>query len=121
MHILIVDDSRAMRMIIQRTLRQAGFTDHTVKEAASGKEALELLRGSPADVVLSDWNMPVMNGLELLEEIKRQGLGLQFGFITSEGTPAMRQVAIASGARFLLAKPFTVEAFEQALRGVLSA
>jgi len=58
MHILIVDDSRAMKMIVQRTLRQAGYTALTVKEASSGKEALELLSTESVDLVLSDWNMP---------------------------------------------------------------
>jgi two-component system chemotaxis response regulator CheY len=119
--ILVVDDSKAMRMIVQRTLRQAGFTSHAVSEACSGVEALALLRKEPFDVVLSDWNMPEMSGIELLEAVKREKISVQFGFITSESTPAMREQATTGGASFLIAKPFTVESFEQTLRGVLAA
>jgi two-component system chemotaxis response regulator CheY len=121
MKILIVDDSKAMRMIIQRTLRQAGFTSHSVTEASSGVEAFAALRKESFDLVLSDWNMPEMTGIELLTAVRRAGMSVQFGFITSESTPTMRQTASDAGASFLIAKPFTVEAFEQTLRGVLAA
>ena len=121
MKILVVDDSKAMRMIIVRTLRQAGFGGHAIKEAGNGAEALAVLREEPHDVILSDWNMPEMSGIELLTAIKAAGINVRFGFVTSEGTGPMRQQATDSGAEFLIAKPFTVEAFEQALRGILAA
>jgi two-component system chemotaxis response regulator CheY len=121
MKILVVDDSKAMRMIIVRTLRQAGFGGHTITEAANGAEAMTALRAEGHDVVLSDWNMPEMSGIELLAAIKAEGMGVRFGFVTSEGTGPMRQQATDGGAEFLIAKPFTVEAFEQALRGILAA
>ncbi len=121
MKILIVDDSKAMRMIVQRTLRQAGFTSHAVSEAASAPEALDLLRKDSFDVVLSDWNMPEMSGLDLLGAVTKENIAVRFGFITSESTPAMREQATGAGALFLLAKPFTVESFEMTLRGVLGA
>lgn len=121
MKILVVDDSKAMRMIVQRTLRQAGFTAHTVTEACNGAEALAHLRKEPCDVVLCDWNMPEMSGIELLAAVKSEQISVQFGFITSESTPAMRLQASEGGATFLIAKPFTVETFEQTLRGILVA
>ena len=121
MKILVVDDSKAMRMIVVRTLRQAGFTGHTSAEACNGVEAMAALTTEGYDVVLSDWNMPEMSGIELLAAIKAAGLGPRFGFVTSEGTGPMRQQAADLGADFLIAKPFTVEAFEQALRGILAA
>lgn len=121
MKILVVDDSKAMRMIIQRTLRQAGFAGHTVSEACNGAEALAILRKEHFGLVLSDWNMPEMSGIELLSAVKGEGISVHFGFVTSEGTGAMRQQAADAGAAFLIAKPFTVEAFEQTLRGVLAA
>ena len=80
-----------------------------------------MLRKESFDVVLSDWNMPEMSGLELLNAVKGDNIGVQFGFITSESTPAMRQQASEAGAAFLIAKPFTVESFEMTLRGVLAA
>lgn len=121
MKILVVDDSRAMRMIIVRTLRQAGFGGHTITEAANGAEAMVVLRTEAHDVVLSDWNMPEMSGIELLGAIKAEGHAVRFGFVTSEGTAPMRQQATDSGAEFLIAKPFTVEIFEQTFRGILAA
>ena len=121
MKILIVDDSKAMRMIIMRTLRQAGFSDHTVTEANNGKEALEILKKETFGLVLSDWNMPEMTGIELLSAVRAEKLGVEFGFITSEGTAAMREQASAGGAKFLLAKPFSVESFQTTLRSVLPA
>jgi len=121
MKILIVDDSKAMRMIVQRTLRQAGFGDHAILEANNGAEALEVIAKEPVDLVLSDWNMPTMSGIELLTAIREKKLPVRFGFVTSEGTPPMRARAAECGAEFLIAKPFTVEAFESALRPVLAA
>ena len=121
MKILVVDDSKAMRMIVVRTLRQAGFGRHPTSEAANGKEALVKLSGSSFDVVLCDWNMPEMSGLELLKELRAKGSNITFGFVTSEGTPPMSQQAHDAGASFLIAKPFTVESFEAVLTPILEA
>jgi len=66
MKLLIVDDSKAMRMIVRRALRQANLAEHQVDEATNGEEALEKLRtAGPFDLVLADWNMPQMNGIDL--------------------------------------------------------
>lgn len=119
MRILIVDDSRAMRMIIARTLRQAGYKDHVVEEAGDGAAALEAIRAATPDVVLSDWNMPVMNGIELLEELQKNGPKTTFGFLTTEGSEEMRERAKNAGAQFFITKPFSPEAFQDALAGVM--
>ena len=115
MKILIVDDSKAMRMILTRTLRQAGFDEHTVDAAANGKEALEAIQSSPPDIVLSDWNMPEMSGLELLQELKKIGSEIKFGFVTSEGSAEMKETAKQEGALFLITKPFTPDNFRETL------
>jgi two-component system chemotaxis response regulator CheY len=115
MKILIVDDSKAMRMIVRRTLRQAGFGDHAVIEANNGKEALENIRQSLPDLVLSDWNMPEMSGIELLDSLRAEGIKVTFGFVTTERTPEMRVRAAEAGASFLIVKPFTPEDFKDAL------
>ena len=65
MRILIVDDSKAMRMIITRTLKQAGFSGYTTTEASNGLEALEKIEEETPDVVLCDWNMPEGHGFTL--------------------------------------------------------
>ena len=120
MQVLIVDDSRVMRQIVARTLRQAGFDDLELLEAENGRMALEMVATHRPDVVLSDWNMPEMNGIELLRALRGGGDDTPFGFVTSEGTEPMRETAAAAGAMFLIAKPFTAEAFADMLAPVLS-
>ncbi|HWA75501.1 MAG TPA: response regulator [Polyangiaceae bacterium] len=111
--ILIVDDSKAMRLIVRRAVRQAGFEDVEVTEATNGQEALSALQSTPVDLVISDWNMPEMSGIELLNQLTARGLKVKLGFITTEGTPEMRAVAATAGAVFLIAKPFTPEQVQQ--------
>ncbi|MBU2694763.1 MULTISPECIES: response regulator [Pimelobacter] len=119
MKILIADDSRVMRQIVIRTLRQAGHGGHEIVEAENGRQALELVHTEAPDLVLSDWNMPEMNGIDCLAALRAAGSTVAFGFVTSEGSDEMRQRADAAGAAFLIAKPFTPEAFDDALRSVL--
>lgn len=119
MKILIADDSRVMRQIVIRTLRQAGHGGHEIVEAENGRQALELVHTEAPDLVLSDWNMPEMNGIDCLAALRASGSTVAFGFVTSEGSDEMRQRADAAGAAFLIAKPFTPEAFDDALRSVL--
>ena len=118
--ILVVDDSKAMRLIVRRTLRQAGFGEFEVEEAANGLEALDRIGKATPALVISDWNMPEMNGIELLRELNARKVAVRFGFVTTEGTPDMRALADEAGALFLIAKPFTPEQFESALRPLLS-
>ncbi len=119
MKILVVDDSRTMRMIVKRTLRQAGFGGHSVEEAENGVDAIQKIKANLPDLILCDWNMPKMTGIELLTRLNRAGLKIRFGFVTSESTPEMRARAHAAGALFLIAKPFNPSTFEEALRPVL--
>ncbi len=120
MKILIVDDSKAMRMIVKRTLRQAGFGDHEVGEAVDGANGYEQVAAFGPDLVLCDWNMPNMSGLEFLQKLKADGNKVPFGFITSEGTAEMRATAAENGALFLIAKPFTPDMVQEALKGIIS-
>ena len=105
MKVLVVDDSRAMRMIVSRSLRHAGL-EVEVHEASTGREALDAISGLEPDLVLSDWNMPEMTGIDLLRALRAAGNPVRFGFVTSESTPAIRDLATAEGAQFLLSKPF---------------
>ncbi len=120
MKILIADDSRVMRQIVIRTLRQAGYDGHDVVEAANGRELVDMVHSEAPDLVLSDWNMPEMNGIDALGALRDAGSQVPFGFVTSEGSQEMRARAEAAGALFLLAKPFTPEGFDEVLSGVLS-
>lgn len=113
--ILIVDDSKAMRMIVARVLKKAGYGDNDLREACNGVEALAAIKEKCPDLVLADWNMPEMTGIELLQALKAEGIEVNFGFVTSESTAEMREKAVVNGALFLIAKPFTVESFQDVL------
>jgi two-component system chemotaxis response regulator CheY len=118
--ILVADDSRVMRQIVIRTLRQAGYDDHDVVEAENGRDAYEKVGSERPDLVLSDWNMPEMTGLECLQALRSAGSTVPFGFVTSEGSPDMRERAENAGALFLIAKPFSADTFKDALDEVLA-
>lgn len=121
MKILVVDDSRAMRNIVIRTLRQAGFGDHEMVEAADGAEALSVVESDKPNLILSDWNMPEMSGIEFLEALRTAGNNVNFIFITSEGTQEMKDKAGAAGAMSLITKPFNADTFRDRLSKVLAA
>jgi two-component system chemotaxis response regulator CheY len=120
MHILIVDDSKAMRMIVRRTLRLAGYHVE-VKEACSGAEAFQAIQSAPVDLILCDWNMPEMNGLELLQKLQQSGKKVKFGFVTSESSEDMRNAAKDAGALFLITKPFTADGFRTVLQPIIGS
>lgn len=110
MRALVVDDSAVMRKVVERALRQAGLEISGVLQAANGREALDILRaGEAVDLILSDINMPVMDGLEFLEKCKQDGLasGVPVVMITTEGSELLVVRAIAAGARGYICKPFT--------------
>jgi two-component system chemotaxis response regulator CheY len=115
MKILVVDDSRAMRRIVSRTIRQAGYEGHDIVEAENGREALEMAKAEKPDLILSDWHMPEMTGIEFLRSLNAEGIEIPFGFVTSESTAEMVDAATEAGALFLLAKPFTAEDMGQVL------
>lgn len=115
MKILIVDDSKAMRMIVARTLRQAGYGDATLVEAGNGREALTAIETSQPNLVLCDWNMPEMSGIELLRALRSANNPIPFGFVTSEASQEMKDTAAAAGAQFLITKPFTPKVFEETI------
>jgi two-component system chemotaxis response regulator CheY len=121
MKILVADDSRAMRLIVTRTLRQAGLGGHEIIEAENGRQALELVQKARPELILSDWNMPEMSGLDFLRALRDQGITIPFMFVTSEGSEEMRDLAAEAGAMGLISKPFTPEVFEDALSPVMSA
>ncbi len=120
MKILVVDDSRAMRRIVSRTIRQAGYTGHDIVEAENGREALTVVDAEKPDLILSDWHMPEMTGIEFLRELNAKGIEIPFGFVTSESTGDMVEAATEAGAMFLLAKPFTAEDMGQVLGAFVS-
>jgi two-component system chemotaxis response regulator CheY len=111
MKVIVADDSRVMRQIVIRTLRQAGFGGWDIVEAVDGADALDKVSAEDPDLVLSDWNMPNMTGIELLRSLRSAGNEVSFAFVTSEGSAEMRTIAADAGALGLIAKPFTPDSF----------
>jgi two-component system, chemotaxis family, chemotaxis protein CheY len=109
--ILIVDDSSVMRKIVERSLRQAGLEIMKVHEAGSGTEGLDVLKVSQVDLILSDINMPSMDGLEFLRQLRAQNLaaGVPVVMITTESSEEHVKQAILAGAQGYIRKPFTAE------------
>ncbi len=120
---LIVDDSSVMRKIVERCLRQAGLELADVQEASNGVEALALLDKSDFDLILSDINMPVMDGLEFVKNVKAQekGKNIPIVMITTEGGEKHVVEALSLGAKGYIRKPFTPEQVKQQVIPVLGS
>jgi two-component system chemotaxis response regulator CheY len=109
--VLIVDDSTVMRKIVERSLRQAGLDPLVVHEAGTGIEGLEILRTARVNLILTDINMPTMDGLEFVRQLRGQHLaeGVPVVMITTESSEEHVRQAIQAGARGYIRKPFTAE------------
>jgi two-component system, chemotaxis family, chemotaxis protein CheY len=120
---LIVDDSSVMRKIIERTLRQAGLELETVYEAASGNEALDLLQNMQVHLILSDINMPSMDGLEFVSQLQARNIArdIPIVMITTESSAEHVKKAILAGARGYIRKPFTVEQMKERVLPLIDA
>jgi two-component system chemotaxis response regulator CheY len=123
MRVLIVDDSSVMRKIVERSLRQAGLDPMVVLEAGSGTDGLEVLQGQSVHLILSDINMPSMDGLEFLRQIRGQNLapGVPVVMITTESSEEHVKQAILSGAQGYIRKPFTAEQVKERVLPLLAA
>jgi len=114
---LVVDDSRAVRMILARTLKELGFE---VREAANGREALEVIETEKTAVslVLADWNMPEINGLELLKQLRQKPelSSLVVVMVTTETELDQMAAALEAGANEYVMKPFTKDILVEKLQ-----
>ena len=119
MDLLLVDDSKTMRLLIHRAVRQAGYRDLLVSEAENGASALEKVRSERPRLIISDWLMPEFSGMELLQKLRDMGDSTPFGFITSQASRRLESFALSHGARFMLVKPFNTEDVQSALDPIL--
>jgi len=120
MKILVVDDSSTMRRIIVNTLARLGYKD--VVQGADGVEAWEALQANPdVGVVITDWNMPNMNGLELVKKIRAQDKykAMPIIMVTTEGGKKEVIIALKAGVNNYIVKPFTPQVLKEKLEGVL--
>jgi two-component system chemotaxis response regulator CheY len=113
---LIVDDSKTIRMILSRILKELGYE---ICEAANGKEALAVMESQKAtvDFVLADWNMPEMNGLDLLKQLRQDPElgGLKVIMVTTENEVDHMVSALEAGANEYVMKPFTKDILKEKL------
>jgi two-component system, chemotaxis family, chemotaxis protein CheY len=121
LNILVVDDSTAIRKILIRVLRQTALAIDQIFEARDGLEALEIVRNHPLNLVLSDINMPNMDGLGLLAELKsaEQWRALPVVMITTEGSEEKVSQAIKLGSAAYIRKPFTAEQIQEKIGALL--
>ena len=106
MKILIVDDSRATLEIVRRGLESFGYCRLSIKKTNSPVDALKLTEEWSPDILLTDWYMPDMTGLDLIKAVVELGLEIKIGMITTVDDEAQIKEATSAGARFVLHKPF---------------
>jgi two-component system chemotaxis response regulator CheY len=119
--VLIVDDSAAIRKILQRVLTQTNLPLGKVLEAADGREAIEAMKQRPIGLILSDINMPDMDGLQLLSELKAndQWKNVPVLMISTDVSQAKVMEAVQLGAKGFVRKPFTADQIKETLAGML--
>jgi two-component system chemotaxis response regulator CheY len=119
--VLIIDDSSVMRKIVGRALRQSGMEMGAILEAGDGVEGLAQVRTNRLDLILCDINMPVMDGMEFLRQLRTEekGKGISVVMVTTEGSESHVIDAISLGARGYIRKPFTAEQVKESVLGVL--
>lgn len=120
-NVLIVDDSSSMRAVIKKTLKVSGFNVGQFLMAGDGKEALEVLEGEWVDIILTDINMPNMNGMELLTEMKKDEMlkSIPVVMVTTEGSDKVMEESTRLGAQGYVRKPFRPEEIKGILNSIL--
>jgi two-component system chemotaxis response regulator CheY len=120
-NILVVDDSKTIRSVITKTLRLSKIDIQEIFEAANGREALECLRTDRVDIVLSDLNMPIMTGIELVDTMADDGLlkDIPVVVVSTDGSATRIQELKDKGIREYIRKPFTPESIGEVIDKVL--
>ncbi|RMH36151.1 MAG: response regulator [Nitrospirae bacterium] len=118
--VLVVDDMSTMRRIVKNVLRQIGYENIT--EAENGQDALNKLKGGGFGLVVSDWNMPVMSGIELLRAVRADGelKSVPFLMVTAEAQKDNIIEAVQAGVSNYVVKPFTAEALQDKLQKIFA-
>lgn len=120
-NVLIVDDSSSMRAVIRRSIKVSGFNVGEYLEAADGREALTVLNDQWVDIVLTDINMPNMNGMQLITEIKADAMlrSIPVVMVTTEGSEKRMQESVELGASGYIKKPFLPEDVKRTLSDIM--
>jgi len=115
MKFLVVDDSSTMRRIIKNSLKRIGYED--IMEASNGKEGLELYK--EAHIVLTDWNMPEMDGLEFVKRVRQENTTIPILMVTTNAAKDDIVEALKNGVNNYIVKPFTPETLKEKVEAVL--
>jgi len=115
MKILIVDDSKATQTIVRRVVEQLPYSSITTTSAENGIKGLEIIRAWEPDLIILDWYMPEMTGIEMLQTLESEKINIPVGFITTETDQAKKQEAFDHGAVFFTQKPFTAGELQSAI------
>ncbi len=119
--ILLVDDSLPMRAVLKKTLKAAGYSNSEFHQAANGKEALDMVKDKWIDIVITDYNMPVMNGMEFIIELKKDSTfkDTPVIIVSTEGSQKKIDEFKARGATGYITKPFTPETIRETMIDIL--
>ena len=119
--VLVADDSAMMRKIVSKNLKEISGGDITIVEAGDGKEALEAFQKGGIEMVLTDWNMPNMTGIELVTALRKLDPDKKIPIImvTSEATADKVKEAVMAGVNNYISKPFTPDVFKEKLGSML--
>ncbi|HUW52696.1 MAG TPA: chemotaxis response regulator CheY [Rhodanobacter sp.] len=120
MKILVVDDFSTMRRIVRNLLVELGFSNPLIQEADDGQNAIEMLRKTPVDLVVTDWNMPNMTGIELLRAIRAEPAlkGLPVLMVTAENNRDQIIAAAQAGVNGYIVKPFTAITLQEKINKI---
>ncbi len=120
MRIITVDDSSTMRRIIKNTLKRIGYGDEIV-EAENGKEALGILSNNEVDLIITDWNMPVMDGLTFVKKIRANSKfdDVPIIMVTTEAAKEDIITALKAGVNNYIVKPFTPQVLKEKIEAVM--
>ena len=118
--VMVVDDSSVMRQIIKNNLKQLGFDQSNLLDAEDGQEALKKINEDEVDLVISDWNMPRMTGIDFLKAVRSDGSlkELPFLMVTSEADKEKIMEAVQAGVNQYIVKPFNATQLEEKIREI---
>lgn len=118
MKVLVVDDFATMRKIVRNILKQIGFED--ISEAEDGTAALDFMKTEKVGLLVTDWNMPVMSGLDLLKHVRQNPKTAQLPvlMVTAEGLKENVLEAVKAGVNNYVVKPFTAEVFQEKIEAI---
>jgi two-component system, chemotaxis family, chemotaxis protein CheY len=119
--VLIVDDSSSMRAVIKKTIKVSGFNVGQFLTAEDGRDAMKVLSAEWVDLVLTDINMPNMNGIELIKKMKEDDIlkAIPVVIVTTEGSEKVKKQSMDLGASALIKKPFRPEDIRNALNRIM--